>query len=300
MFLETLDLKIDDVVIYSKNQFNFYENFKIIFKHEKVKRPHPISYFEVCNYIKNSSPKNLIIYRLLTNVQNIRANTTKYGYFIKIEDEIELIYFDPIFAIKDLRHLQFNFDPHTFRFRIQQVGLTSVTKWEKEPNFAEVYCFDLKAAEAQNQNDKIFADAIFALDDNYIAEEFENKDLLEIPAVNTIFDGESKKNEILSIMEESQNSSYQNVMVNDFSKPTSPTPSELQILREEIISILRKKLMIQNDDEKINSREKTNLSISKNEPLTISNLTDLFKSTYKTEHLDKRRKENIILKFKND
>ena len=171
MLLETLDLRTNDVLIYSQNVFNFNNSFKIIYKNEKNKRPKRISYFDVCAYVKDPSPKNLVIYRLLTNVNNLDAYSTKYGYFIKINGKVELVYFDPIFAIKDLRHLRFDFDPKKFRFKIQQVGLTSLTKKEAEPSFAEVYSFDLRAIEAQNQNDKIFADAIFAFDLGYNDEE---------------------------------------------------------------------------------------------------------------------------------
>ncbi len=173
MFLETLDVRKNDVLIYSHNRFDFNNNFKIIFKKEAIKRPRNISYFEVCEFVKDPVPKNLIVYRLLTNVPELDSYSTKYGYFIRIEGRMELIYFDPIFAIKDLRHLRFNLDPEQFRFKIQQVGLTYQGKMELEANFSEVFSFDLSAQEAQNQNDKIFADAIFAFDDSFIDEEYE-------------------------------------------------------------------------------------------------------------------------------
>jgi len=294
MLLETLDLKTKDILIYSKNQFNFNDNFKIIFKNEKIKRPHPISYFEVCNYIKDPSPKNLIVYRLLTNVQNLDAYSTKYGYFIKIDDNIELIYFDPIFAIKDLRHLQFNFDPQTFRFRIQQVGLTSITKWEKEPNFAEVYSFDLKAIEAQNQNDKIFADAIFALDPNYIDEEYSDAEFAVKPKANSTIETDLKRNELNNIKEENikQINNREN-----FSKPNSPSHDEVHALREEIISILKQALVIPENQVKENKIEKNKILEEKDSTPRLENLFDLFKTTFKSEQLDKRKRENIILRF---
>ncbi len=173
MFLETLDVRRNDVLIYSHNRFDFNNNFKIVFKKEPIKRPHSISYFEVCEFVKDPVPKNLIVYRLLTNVPELDSYSTKYGYFIRIEGRMELIYFDPIFAIKDLRHLRFNLDPEQFRFKIQQVGLTYSGKAELEANYSEVFSFDLSAQEAQNQNDKIFADAIFAFDESFIDEEYE-------------------------------------------------------------------------------------------------------------------------------
>jgi hypothetical protein len=84
---------------------------------------------------------------------------------------MELVYFDPVFAIKDLRHLKFDLDPEKFRFKIQQVGYTSLTRKDTESNYSEVFNIDLRAVEAQNQNDKIFAEAIYAFDENFINEE---------------------------------------------------------------------------------------------------------------------------------
>lgn len=304
MLLETLDLKTNDVLIYSQNQFNFNDNFKIIYKNEKIKRPHRISYFEVCNYIKDPTPKNLIIYRLLTNVQNLDAYSTKYGYFIKIDDKVELIYFDPIFAIKDLRHLQFDFDPARFRFKIQQVGLTSITRWEKEPNFAEVYSFDLKAVEAQNQNDKIFADAIFALDPNFVDDEnIPSEDIIN--KNNSIVETDMKKNtvpDLKKITEEKSALIDRAKELRNFSKPKTPASDEIHILREEIISLLRQALVMPEnhvEDFKKEEKHQKKNEIDQVESGLVQNISllDLFKTTYKSNHLDNRKKENIILKF---
>lgn len=56
------------------------------------------------------------------------------------------------------------------RFRIQQVGLTTLNNMDIHPNFAEVYTIDLSASEAKYQKDKVFVDAIFALDKDYSKE----------------------------------------------------------------------------------------------------------------------------------
>lgn len=304
MLLETLDLKTNDVLIYSQNQFNFNDNFKVIYKNEKIKRPHRISYFEVCNYIKDPTPKNLIIYRLLTNVQNLDAYSTKYGYFIKIDDKVELIYFDPIFAIKDLRHLQFDFDPARFRFKIQQVGLTSITRWEKEPNFAEVYSFDLKAVEAQNQNDKIFADAIFALDPYFVDDEnIPSEDIIN--KNNSIVETDMKKNtvpDLKKITEEKSALIDRAKELRNFSKPKTPASDEIHILREEIISLLRQALVMPEnhvEDFKKDEKHQKKNEIDQVESGSVQNISllDLFKTTYKSDHLDNRKKQNIILKF---
>ncbi len=168
MLLETLDVLHNDVVIYSENKFDFKENFKIIFKRADVKRPQKIDYFEVCKFFRDPTPKNIVVYRLLTSNSEIDAYSTKFGYFIMSEKKLELVYFDPIFALKDLSHLKVNLDSADFRFKVQQVGYTATGAKNNECVYSEVYSFDLRAIEAQNQNDKVFASAIFALDESFI------------------------------------------------------------------------------------------------------------------------------------
>ena len=183
MLLETLDILGNDVVIYSENNFDLENNFKVIFKSNKIKKTESIDYFEVCKFLIDPVPKNLILYRLLTNVGDLDAFTTRYGYFLKTSSSIELVYFDPVYAIQDLSHLNYNLQPDKLRFKIQQVGYTSISNENDEEIFNEVYSFDMKAPEVQNQNDMIFARAIFALDDSVIwdsvssmpAEQYESK-----------------------------------------------------------------------------------------------------------------------------
>lgn len=256
MLLETLDLRTNDVLIYSQNMFNFNNSFRIIFKNEKNKRPKRISYFDVCSYVKDPSPKNLIVYRLLTNVGSLDAYSTKYGYFIKINGKAELVYFDPIFAIKDLRHLRFDFDPKRFRFKIQQVGLTSLTKKEAEPSFAEVYSFDLRAIEAQNQNDKIFADAIFAFDEGYNDEEMmfpKESDQSDEKKIDSFFrTGKvgQRANTMYGVSPQ-QIAEDRGTKGQSMNPLNSPDGAKVQDLREEIIGLLKQALGIGED-----SREK--------------------------------------------
>ena len=265
MLLETLDLRTNDVLIYSQNVFNFNNSFKIIYKNEKNKRPKRISYFDVCAYVKDPSPKNLVIYRLLTNVNNLDAYSTKYGYFIKINGKVELVYFDPIFAIKDLRHLRFDFDPKKFRFKIQQVGLTSLTKKEAEPSFAEVYSFDLRAIEAQNQNDKIFADAIFAFDPGYNDEEE------PAPSEKGMSD-EGKMERFFRDTNETPKTKTDHIAEDKGTKGQSMSPLntpegvKVHDLREEIIGLLKQAMGIEGG---VGSRK--NLVGSRNDKLKIIN-----------------------------
>lgn len=293
MLLETLDLKTKDVLIYSQNTFNFNDSFKIIYKNEKKKFPRRITYFDVCNYVKDPAPKNLIIYRLLTNIHHLDAYTTKYGYFIKINGRMELIYFDPIFAIKDLRHLRFELDPNRFRFKIQQVGLTSLTRWESEPDFAEVYSFDLKAIEAQNQNDKIYADAIFAIDPDYSDKEIEEPQPNLETAKKYTPDIATVKDSIASLknIEEDKTAPVKVVT------PNPPEAAKAVDLREEIIALLKQALNIESETSTPVQDSSRDLKVKREATDQVQNVFDLFKTTNKSDELTEREKESVLLRF---
>jgi hypothetical protein len=162
MLLETLDIKKDDIVIYSQNLFNNDKNFRIIFKDNLNKESHKISYSEVCSYINEFTPKNIIVYRLLTNIRDFEIYVPKYGMYININGVKEMIFFDPVYAVQELEEYSNNIDYNNLRFRIQQVGLTTLNRKGDLPNFAEIYSIDLEATEAKFQNDKVFADAIIS------------------------------------------------------------------------------------------------------------------------------------------
>ena len=163
MLLETLDIKKNDIIIYSQNIFNLNNNFKIIFKDDKEKLSRKISFDDVCRFVNEFTPKNLIVYRLLTNIEDFRIAPSKYGYIININGQTELIYFDPVFAVKELERYSRFTNLDDLRFRIQQVGLTTINSERNLPNYAEIYAIDLEAMEAKFQNDKIFADAIITV-----------------------------------------------------------------------------------------------------------------------------------------
>ncbi|MHB8580883.1 MAG: hypothetical protein ACYDA4_13655 [Ignavibacteriaceae bacterium] len=160
MLLETLEVKKNDVVIFSQNIFDLKKNFKIIFKDDPEKQIKNIDYAGVCNFVNEFNPKNLIVYRLLTNIKNFEIYLSKYGFVININGNPELIYFDPVFAIKELEDYSEAINHYDLRFRIQQVGLTTLNRIGELPNFAEIYCIDLEASEAKSQNDKTFAEVI--------------------------------------------------------------------------------------------------------------------------------------------
>lgn len=172
MLLETLDIKKNDIIIYSQNIFNLEKNFRIIFKDKPDKKAYKISYSDVCRQLNEFAPKNLIVYRLLTNMRNLTLDNVKYGFLIYINGVKELIYFDPVFAVKELEGLFKEGELPEIRFRIQQVGLTTLNRKNNLPNYAEIYSIDLEATEAKFQNDKVFADALFTFT---IDDDFKNK-----------------------------------------------------------------------------------------------------------------------------
>lgn len=306
MLLETLDLRRNDVLIYSQNKFNFNDNFKIIYKNEKVKRVRSVNYFDVCSFVKDPAPKNLIVYRLLTNVNHLDAYSTKYGYFININGRAELVYFDPIYAIKDLRHLRFELDPDQFRFKIQQVGLTTLNKKNSEPiqpkfgeqnkapesSFSEVYSFDLKAFEAQNQNDKIFADAIFAFDEVLSEEQYAEPEAKKVESlIGDLYS--AKKFEMIDKLEisEDKQASKQNL-----NRVASPSPEKINDLREEIVDLLKQALGI-NENLKSSHQVQAKTNVELEHQGEEAQLFDLFKTTNKTDQLPANMRDTVVLKF---
>jgi len=165
MILETLDIKQNDVFIYSENKFDFEKNFHLINKDEKIKKVVPIHFNEVCKFINSSDPKSVIVYRLLTNLEWFKTDIIKYGVMITINGEHEVVHFDPIFAVKELEEYVKSNEITDVRFRIQQLGLLSQISRFGKPNYSEVYAFDLEVTEAKWQNDRVFAELIFAFDD---------------------------------------------------------------------------------------------------------------------------------------
>ena len=160
MLLETLDIKKNDIIIYSQNIFNLETNYKIIFKDDIERLSRKISYNDVCKFVNEFTPKNLIVYRLLTNIPDFKIDPSQYGFVLSVNDQKELIYFDPVFAVKELERYSRLMNLNALRFRIQQVGLTTLNRKENTPNYAEIYAIDLEAMEAKYQNDKVFVDAI--------------------------------------------------------------------------------------------------------------------------------------------
>jgi len=132
MLLETLDIKHNDLIIYSQNSYDLKNNFKLLYKDDPSLQPHTVTYSEVCVYLNEFTPKTVIIYRLLTNLIDYSACNLKYGSNLMINGINELVYPDPIFALKEMEDYISSSGNYDLRFRIQQIGLTTLTRVNKQ------------------------------------------------------------------------------------------------------------------------------------------------------------------------
>ena len=156
MLLETKNIQENDIIIYSRNSMDENYNFRIIFKNDPRTHHRIISFEHVKKLITEYFPKNLIAYRILCNFPDITIGNVSYGCVIMLDNEPELIFTDPVFAVQTIEeYIQYNHNIE-FRFRIQQVGFTTLNKVEGKANFKEEFVFDLNIDEAINQNDEIF------------------------------------------------------------------------------------------------------------------------------------------------
>lgn len=156
MLIESNENKNFGVIIYSENKFDFLTNFTKIDKSEPNLSMH-IDFKEVSNYINQPMEKNLILYRLITNDENLDPFSSKLGYFIKVEDRIEVVYFDPVFIVKDIENLKITIPKQDFRFKIQQVGYKTLSLKGESSIYEEQFSIEMSDVEAMNQNDSIFA-----------------------------------------------------------------------------------------------------------------------------------------------
>ena len=160
MLLETKNIQENDIIIYSRNSMDENYNFRIVFKNDPHTHHRLISFEHVKKLITEYFPKNLIAYRILCNFPDIKIGNVNYGCVIMADNEPELIFTDPVFAVQTIEeYIQYNHNIE-FRFRIQQVGYTTLNKVEGKANFKEEFVFDLNIDEAINQNDEIFVNPI--------------------------------------------------------------------------------------------------------------------------------------------
>ena len=160
MLLETKNIRENDIIIYSRNSTDENYNFRIVFKNDPHTHHRIISFEHVKKLITEYFPKNLIAYRILCNLPDITISNVNFGCVIMVDNEPELIFTDPVFAVQTIEeYIQYNHSIE-FRFRLQKVGYTTLNKVEGKANYKEEFVFDLNIDEAINQNDEIFVKAI--------------------------------------------------------------------------------------------------------------------------------------------
>ena len=160
MLLETKNIQENDIIIYSRNSMDENYNFRIVFKNDPHTHHRIISFEHVKKLITEYFPKNLIAYRILCNFSDITIGKVNYGCVIMVDNVPELIFTDPVFAVQTIEEYIEHNHNIDFRFKIQQIGYTTLNKVEEKANFQEEFIFDLKMGEAINQNDEIFVNPI--------------------------------------------------------------------------------------------------------------------------------------------
>ncbi len=269
MLLETLDIKQDDLIIYSQNKFDLNNNFKIIYKDDPKLLPHPVSFSEVCACLSEFTPKTVLVYRLLTNLDDFPISNSKYGFALYINNISEIIYPDPIFALKEMEQYISSSGNYDLRFRIQQVGLTTLTRKNKTANYAEVFSADLTGVEAINQNDKVFVDAL--LTKGVFKESHEEKDP----------DAVQMRSKIESRLSEDQ--SYNSSDLSKMNQPKGGSEPETKTIPPRSFSEFLKRKALKQDD---SSRE------------IASPVLEIFYSNEVLEnHLEGKKESNVVLKL---
>ncbi len=215
MLIETYEGK-SGFVVFSKNKLDFLTNFVVVSK-EEPDNTRLLDFKEIGLFINKPIKKNLILYRLVTNDQELDPFNSKLGFFLKVQGKMEILYFDPVFIFKDLEHLKITIPKDEFIFKIQQVGFRTDSIDDDTVIFKEHFSIDMTNDEAKNQDDSIFAETMLLVG---------NKNNFEI------FNNESRKkasNSLVNIGSGSDNKFYKidkNVIPKEQDAPISKTELE--------------------------------------------------------------------------
>jgi hypothetical protein len=210
VLVESNENKNFGIIIYSENKFDFVTNFTMVNKSEPDVHEH-IDFKEVSKFISRPLQKNLILYRLLTNDENLDPFSSKLGYFIKEEKKIEVVYFDPIFVVKDIENLKISIPEDKFRFKIQQVGYRTKSFTHDSAIYEETFSIDLSDIEAKNQNDSIFAETMLSFNVSAIKKNKKSNSKIKNETFNnlsSVKEREEKDFYHLDGSEENKNSSF--------------------------------------------------------------------------------------------
>lgn len=162
MILETQNTKENDIIIYSRNSMDDSYNYRIIFVNDPESHHRVISYDQVKKLVLEHFQKNLIAYRLVSNYPDVTLGDTKHGFTIFLNEEPELIFTDPVFAVQAMEgYLELN-SGSDFRFRVQKVGYSALGPLKGKTNFKEEFCFDMNVEDVINQSDEKIVDVLLA------------------------------------------------------------------------------------------------------------------------------------------
>jgi len=174
LLIETKDNS--GIIVYSKNEFNFLTNFVLVNKNNPDEREF-MDFKEVSLFINKPVKKNLILYRLLTNDEELDPFSSKLGFFIKLHDKIEIVYFDPIFIFKDIQNLDISLPENEFKTKIQQVGYVTKSVQDENIIFEEKFSINMSEDEAKNQNDAELAKSMLEINSNIIFDQKKEKSI---------------------------------------------------------------------------------------------------------------------------
>lgn len=284
-----------EMIIYSQNNFNPDENFVLIYKDLMGLKQKKISYAEAFEFMSYPLEKNLILYRLLTNYEAIEAADSKFGFVLSLEGKDELFYFDPVYALKDLQNLVKDFKLDTFRFRIQQTGLKTLSFKGDRENFKEMYSYDLHAVEAQYQNDKVFVEALLDFEEPSPPVDVQKTESESSPVISQPVETERVIDSIPEIVQIKEDIVSEDAPKN---KPETISPPEKTLDKIEQKELLKKVLGIESiPPPEIKNREINELDSDEINFDGHNKYSNLFKSTRKPEEINEREKDSITLKF---
>ena len=163
MLLETKNIRKNGFIIFSRNSMDDNYNIRIVFKNDPKLYHRKISFNYIKKLITESFPKNLVVYRVLTNNPDIFISSPKYGFIISVNGEQELIFTDPVFAVRTIEEYLEENHNDDFRFRIQKVGYSTTKKQSNNKDYCEEFSYDLSADQAIYVNDEIYLKSLLPI-----------------------------------------------------------------------------------------------------------------------------------------
>jgi hypothetical protein len=224
MLLETLEEGNESVIVFSRNILSNDNNFRMLLKNDPEKKPKKLFLYDICGVINHPVPKNLVVYRLLTNIEELAVIDSNYGCFIETGEGRELIYPDPVYAIKELEEFtEENYLPN-LKFRIQQVGFFTNYIEKDSIKFKEAFSFDLDSIEAKAQNDTVFVQAMLKNAEDSASEE---KDFLYKELYDEIHSTEELESDYPAVESEENDLTFRSIIQPGMQPPEKVAPQKI-------------------------------------------------------------------------